>query len=356
MSHASKHVRAPLVTHPSQTPVADTPTTTVAPMDHDLMGRPKGGHHDTVRILLVGHSPMEEDVLRSLASRFDAPRFEWAQVEAMQNAMTSLATRTPDVVLIKLSEDGEEADSIQELVNRYPDMSVVTIAPPRRESMGLSSIQVGAQDYMVAGNTDAMRMRQMIRATVERNRLWSALRETALIDELTGLYNRRGFLALARQQLRLAERAGMEATLLFVDVDNMKRINDTLGHRYGDMALTETADNLRDAFRDADLVGRIGGDEFVVLALHSVDSPVHAAIVRLEDQLEDRRPGAGPFALQLSIGLAEFTPDAPSPIEALLALADTAMYKRKQASRAPETTRSGPVNEPAVNDLIVRVA
>jgi diguanylate cyclase (GGDEF)-like protein len=332
-------------------PVADRPTATMVPLDYDLVGRPNRGHRETIRILLVGHSPEEEAVLRELAARLDAPRFEWSQVEHIENAMARIATKAPDVLLITLTDMGDEADSIQELVNRYPSVSVVTIAPARSENLGLTSIHLGAQDYVVAGRVDVEQMRHLVRSTVERNRLWSALRETALVDELTGLYNRRGFLALARQQLRLAQRAGLEATLLFVDVDNMKHINDSLGHRFGDMALIETADHLRGSFRDADLIGRIGGDEFVVLALDSAESPVHAAFARLEQRLNERRPGSGTFALQLSIGQAEFSPDAPSPIEALLALADAAMYRQKQASRAA-TSGGGP----AESELLARIA
>jgi diguanylate cyclase (GGDEF)-like protein len=317
--------------------------------DYDLIGRPNRGHRETIRLLLVGHSPAEEQALRELSSRLDAPRFEWAQVESLELALARMAVRVPDVMLIRLRVHGDEMDAVHELVNRHPSVSVIAIVPPEAEAPGLAAIHMGAQDYVVSGRADAERLRHMIRTTVERNRLWSALRETALIDELTGLYNRRGFLALARQQLRLAQRAGLDATLLFVDIDNMKRINDTLGHRYGDMALIETADYLRGSFRDADLVGRIGGDEFVVLALESVDSPVETLVSRLEQRLKDRTPGGGPYELRLSIGRAEFTPDAPSPIEALLAVADSAMYKQKQAAR---TSAACPENV----ELLSRIA
>ncbi len=301
--------------------------------NYDVIGRPNRGHRETIRVLLVGHSPEEERALRDLASRLDAPRFEWAQVESIESALARIAVRAPDVLILRL-EGGDATDAVHQLVNRHPSVSFLTVVPADGEAQGLASIHMGAQDYLVEGRADAERLRQMIRATVERNRLWSALRETALVDELTGLYNRRGFLALARQQLRLAERAGLDATLLFVDIDNMKHINDTLGHRFGDMALIETADCLRSSFRDTDLVGRIGGDEFVVLALESVESPVEALVSRLEQRVCQRGPAGGPYALRLSIGRAEFTPDAPSPIEALLAVADSAMYKQKQAARA----------------------
>src|SRR6267143_4698500 len=105
-----------------------------------------------------------------------------------------------------------------------------------------------------------------IECAVEQSRLDKELRSMALTDELTGLHNRRGFLSLATQQLRLALRNGHGLLLFFVDVDNLKETNDSYGHQEGDSVLVRFADALRETFRDSDVLARLAGDEFAVLA------------------------------------------------------------------------------------------
>jgi len=174
----------------------------------------------------------------------------------------------------------------------------------------------------------------MMADVTERKSIEEALRTMSLIDDLTGLYNRRGFMTLAEQQLKIAERTGRELSLFFADLDSMKWINDTLGHLDGDKALVEAAVVLKEAFRDSDLVARIGGDEFVVLAIDARgDSRVDLA-GRLTERLRahnERRER--PFLLSLSVGTASFDPKAPCDLDELLARADAAMYEQKGKKR-----------------------
>ncbi|MFQ5814333.1 MAG: PAS domain S-box protein, partial [Anaerolineae bacterium] len=164
-----------------------------------------------------------------------------------------------------------------------------------------------------------------------RVRMEETLRALALLDELTNLYNRRGFSVLAEQQLKMAERGKRKMLLLFADLDGLKWINDTFGHSEGDRALMETADVLEETFRESDIVARIGGDEFVVLAVETNGSPAEVLVHRLQENLEarnarrDRR-----YELSLSVGLARYDPERPCSIEELLTQADRAMYERKQ--------------------------
>jgi diguanylate cyclase (GGDEF)-like protein len=154
----------------------------------------------------------------------------------------------------------------------------------------------------------------------------------AFLDELTGLYNRRGFLTLAEQQLKTADRAKREMLLLFADFDDLKHINDTLGHTQGDLALIEVADVLRDKFRESDIIARIGGDEFVVLATETGGSSADAITARLQENLKaiNAREGRS-YKLSLSMGIAHYDFEQPCSIDALLARADRAMYERKQS-------------------------
>ncbi len=162
-----------------------------------------------------------------------------------------------------------------------------------------------------------------------------AIRDQSVRDELTGLYNRRGFLELARQQLSIAAQMGRPALLFFVDLNGMKLINDQHGHEQGDRALIETGDILRCTFRTSDMLARLGGDEFVALLMDSDRSQQETFEARVQREVEARN--AAPdriFKLSVSIGGATFDASAPESIDALLASADALMYAQKRARNA----------------------
>jgi predicted signal transduction protein with EAL and GGDEF domain len=108
-----------------------------------------------------------------------------------------------------------------------------------------------------------------IYCAAQQHVLQASLADLALSDELTGLYNRRGFMALAERQLKLGRRSGRGMLFILVDVDGLKQINDSLGHSQGDSALRRTAEVLRKTFRNSDVIARMGGDEFAVLAIEA---------------------------------------------------------------------------------------
>jgi diguanylate cyclase (GGDEF)-like protein len=161
------------------------------------------------------------------------------------------------------------------------------------------------------------------------------LRELALVDELTGLHNRRGFLLLAQKQLQIARRTGRPDLLLFIDLDGMKRINDELGHEAGDAALRQTAAVLHAAFRTSDIVARLGGDEFVVLCPNTGPEAANALLKGLEQHVGDINAGATvSWRLSLSAGIAAFDPQGSTTLDELIRAADAAMYAAKQEKRA----------------------
>jgi diguanylate cyclase (GGDEF)-like protein len=172
--------------------------------------------------------------------------------------------------------------------------------------------------------------------------VWSAVRQTlldrelrylALTDELTCLYNRRGFFAAAAQQLKLAHRNARGLLLFYCDVDNLKKINDTYGHREGDLALIRAADALEQAFRDSDVLARLGGDEFVALALE-VSTQDHGVILRrLRNSLRKASAEESRYQLSLSVGVARFDPKSGVSLGDLMAKADRAMYEDKSSRR-----------------------
>jgi diguanylate cyclase (GGDEF)-like protein len=159
------------------------------------------------------------------------------------------------------------------------------------------------------------------------------LRHLAVTDDLTCLYNRRGFFAAATQQIKLAQRNAQRLLLLFCDVDNLKKINDTYGHREGDLALVRTADALEKAFRGSDIIARLGGDEFVVLAQVASDHAQEVLLRRLEKNLKKLSTGGSRYELSLCVGVARFDPKHAVALGELLAQADKAMYEKKRKAQ-----------------------
>jgi diguanylate cyclase (GGDEF)-like protein/PAS domain S-box-containing protein len=154
-----------------------------------------------------------------------------------------------------------------------------------------------------------------------------ALRSLTLVDELTGLYNRRGFQTLAERHLQLAIRKQRGVFLLFCDLDGLKRINDTYGHLEGDRALVDAAAILRHSFRSADIIARFGGDEFTVFPLEAADESGTLLVKRLEDNIATHNATAGRvYRLTMSVGIARFEPDSAWSVQQLIAAADRHLY------------------------------
>ena len=165
----------------------------------------------------------------------------------------------------------------------------------------------------------------------ERKQLEQKLMTMSITDELTALYNRRGFITLAQQQMKVTERTKKNLLHFFVDLDKMKQINDTLGHHEGDNALVEIATILKEVFRESDIIGRMGGDEFAILSIDTTDETREVLIMRLHNTLDDyNRPEGRNYTLSLSIGIAHYDPEKPSSLDELMAQADTLMYAEKR--------------------------
>lgn len=169
---------------------------------------------------------------------------------------------------------------------------------------------------------------------IDRTRRMEALHALSLIDQLTGLKNRRGFLLLAEQQMKMASRVKRGLWLLFVDLDGLKWINDNLGHGEGDQALIAAADVLRGTFRESDVMARMGGDEFAVLAVETTQTNAEPLEVRLQKNIEawnDHEHRS--YSLSVSVGAVRYDPESPCSLEELLTQADRLMYEQKRNKR-----------------------
>jgi diguanylate cyclase (GGDEF)-like protein len=169
----------------------------------------------------------------------------------------------------------------------------------------------------------------------ERKLLESKLREASITDELTGLLNRRGFRILSDQQCKVAIRNKCGISLLYADLDNLKQINDELGHDKGDQALINAASILKKTFRESDVIGRIGGDEFAVFLTNDSEPNSENTIINhvLENLKSFNEQNQLRYKLSLSMGIAQEKPEHPCPIDKLITRADKLMYEQKMHKR-----------------------
>ncbi|HEY8370362.1 MAG TPA: diguanylate cyclase response regulator [Thermodesulfobacteriota bacterium] len=290
-----------------------------------------------MRLLLVGSTPDDAARFEAGLARASPAPVEVRPAGGLADAARHLAEGRVDAMVIDaVRPEGRDLEALRRTCRDWPHLPVVVLTAAGDDAFGLKAIEAGAQDALPKPDTTPPLLARAVAYAVERQRLLCEIRALALVDELTGLYNRRGFFTLAGHELRVAARQRRRVFLLFADLDGMKWINDSLGHAAGDRALIEAAEVLKATFRESDTIARLGGDEFAVFALSSGrraarDRPAE----RLRRALAERtrRPGR-PFPLAMSIGVVERVPDATTTIDQLLAIADERMYRDKRARGA----------------------
>lgn len=250
----------------------------------------------------------------------------------------------PNLIVMDVGLKGE-IDGIQaaQMIQERSPVPVIFLTGHRDATTLQRAIRTGPLGYLVKPFQE-VELRCAIEVAVHKHRAEVALREReealrrnaellaslSLVDELTQLKNRRGFFELAQQALKVAQRERYALGLFFVDLNGLKRINDTLGHLAGDQALRDTAAVLRRTFRESDIVARLGGDEFVALAHVHRDNGVLRE--RLREHLDAlNATQSRPYVLEVSIGTTIVSLTNQDDIETLIARADAAMYEEKRA-------------------------
>jgi diguanylate cyclase (GGDEF)-like protein len=176
--------------------------------------------------------------------------------------------------------------------------------------------------------------RRLQSQTLLREKLEEELLNLSITDLLTGLHNRRGFISLAGQQLKLSDRNKRGVQLYFADLDGLKWINDTLGHEAGDKALIEAASAFRETFRASDIIARMGGDEFAILAIDPEDRNPEILLSRLQSQIDRHNNKENrQYRLSISVGYALYDPKSPCSIDDLMTRADKLMYEQKRSKK-----------------------
>jgi diguanylate cyclase (GGDEF)-like protein len=167
-----------------------------------------------------------------------------------------------------------------------------------------------------------------------REKLEGELISLSITDPLTGLHNRRGFITLAGQQLKLSDRNKRCVQFYFADMDGLKWINDTLGHEEGDKALIEAATVFKETFRTSDIIARLGGDEYAALAVDITEAHSEIFTARLQSLIDTQNnQKSRRYKLSISVGSSYYDPENPCSLDELMARADRLMYEQKQKKR-----------------------
>ncbi len=288
-----------------------------------------------MKVLLVEPEPEGLSEFKETLETLGKKEIEMEWAGELSSALERLSLGGVDLLLLDLNlPDSEGIATFERAYAFAPGVPIVVLTELDDEEVALATVQGGAQDYLVKGEVSQDLVFRSLRYAVERHRLTSALRSLSLIDDLTGLYNRRGFADLGEQHLKLARRSGRAVLLVYLDVDRLKTINDTLGHHVGDRALIRVADLLRDTFRQSDIIARMGGDEFAVLALEASEENEVELLQRLRERtITINQRTREPYRLSISIGTARFDGEGRTRLDDLLTQADEAMYQEKRAKR-----------------------
>jgi diguanylate cyclase (GGDEF)-like protein len=217
-----------------------------------------------------------------------------------------------------------------------PDEVAILQALADTTAVALENVQVYTElEQRVQDRTAELEFTNvMLRAEItERQAVEAEVRLLSFTDELTGLHNRRSFLLLANQQLKLAHRLNTSVCLLFIDLDGLKQVNDQHGHEMGDRLILDAACVLKQTFRESDVVARLGGDEFVVFVPGCTKSD--EAIARLQVNVSEFNQTCGsPYRLSMSMGLAVCQVDQSTSLEQMMTEADELMYAHKRSKRS----------------------
>jgi two-component system, cell cycle response regulator len=288
-----------------------------------------------IRLLLVEDNPGDARLFAETIKEARAFQFELAHRSSVDQALAFLAQNRPDMIVLDLGlPDAGGVDAVRNIQLAAPDIPLVVLTGLDDEASAVQALHAGAQDYLVKGQLSTSLLVRALRYAFERHGMQRALRKESTIDELTGLSNRRGFLMLAEQHAMLAKRTGERFMVVFIDMDRLKPINDTLGHQAGDAAIVEIADVLRTCFRGSDILGRLGGDEFALILPATAGSNEESIRRRLGQELSVRNAQPSRrYSLCVSIGIITADPRRSLSVEEMLAQADALMYEEKQERR-----------------------
>ena len=292
-------------------------------------------NYQNSKVLLVEDVIVIARLTEQMLKKSPTCRYTTVHKTRLADALAALQSDEFDVILLDLNlPDSRELATLTAIVEVAPHVPIIVLTATNSDKTGLRAVQLGAQDFLLKGDFNYLTLDRAILYASERHRLQHTIRQLAVLDELTGLYNRRGFNTLNPDILGKVRNSDARGFLCYFDLDRFKQINDELGHAKGDEALKEFAANLRSVFRKDVLLVRLGGDEFVAMGLETTAGQAAESLQTLEIVLSVRNTqGSSGFNLLSSAGCFYFDRADTRPLEELSAAADAALYENKQARK-----------------------
>jgi len=294
------------------------------------------GSSDAARVLLVEDDARAAFLIGAMLRSVWAEGLVLSHTERLTDATQELLERGATCVLLDLSITGSDGlSAVDQVRTAAPNVPIVVLADRADEELAVLAIRAGAQDYLIRSELTASLLGRALRYAIERKHSEVQLAQLALHDPLTRLPNRALFLDRLGVALDRSRRTGGSVAVLFLDVDNFKQINDTLGHSAGDRLLIELGDRLRGMLRPMDTVARFGGDEFTFL-FEDLASEREVVLIAERISRTARVPimlDDGEATVTVSIGIA-MVGDPAIPAETVIREADVAMYRAKELGRS----------------------
>ena len=295
---------------------------------------------EAIKVLLVEDDEDDYLIIQDLLDDVQDFSYELNWVPSYPEALQAIRRKHYDIYLVDYRLGGRTGlDLLEELNGEHAGLPVILLTGIGDRQIDMAAMQAGAADFLIKGQFDANLLERAIRYAMERTRLINTLNEIAIRDELTGLYNRRELNRLLDDEVDRYERYGHPVSLIMVDIDHFKAVNDTYGHPVGDQVLKQFAQIIRDVGRSVDRSIRFGGEEFsILLPETSVDKASivaerlrtsvakHVFICDLEDGTQEK------IQITISLGVSELPGDVDGK-DVLVFAADRALYVAKQKGR-----------------------
>ena len=286
-------------------------------------------------ILLIEDRSADARLVLELLTEFSPERYGVTHVHRLVEALRLLNAMSFKAAIVDVSlPDTQGLEAVTRLRAAAPSLPIVVLAGMDEESLALRALEVGGQDYLIKGLFDGGLLNRAIRYAVERKESEEQLTHLAYYDQLTGLANRRLFRERLALDLARAKRQESRVTVLCLDLDRFKKINDSLSYEAGDQVLKEVGKRLAESVREFETSARLGGDEFAVI-LQDLEHEQEAMVVtqRLLDRVA--RPikiDGQDVVTTASVGIA-FFPENGDEVEQLLKCSDSAMRRAKEEGR-----------------------
>ncbi len=292
-----------------------------------------------IRVLLVEDNRSDYLLLRQLLSQIEGQAYKLEWVKTFEEALEAIGEDRHEVTLLDYRLGERTGIELLKTLGAGGHGPILFITGQGDHEVDMQAMEAGAADYLDKSRLDGSTLERVIRYALERQRLLATLQVMATHDDLTGLFNRREFNRLTQEELERHVRYERPFSLLILDVDHFKEVNDTFGHAAGDAVLKHIATLLRQTVRHLDRPARLGGDEFAVLLPEATTNMAFRTAERLREAMDDdgleflsASGVASTIRFTVSIGVANCPADADT-LDGALHAADTALYEAKRQSR-----------------------